>query len=456
MRRAVVNKKYGVSALFWVLLIGLGFIQTVAATLPLTVAGESLPSLAPILDKSMPAVVNISTLKNIRVNDNPLMQDPFFRRFNQPRQRQRQQNNSLGSGVIIDSQLGLVLTNNHVIDKADEILVTLSDKRQFKAKLIGKDPEADVAVIQIPADNLVELPVADSSRLRVGDFVIAIGNQFGLGQTATSGIVSALGRTGLGIEGYEDFIQTDASINPGNSGGALINLKGELIGINTAILAPNGGNVGIGFAIPSNMAMTLKNSLVQYGEVRRGLLGISTQDLTPDLVKAFELAENYGAVISRVQAGSSAERAGLEAGDIIRLVNNLKIKNSHQIRNIIGLLQIGDQVDIAILRNGRLQNIKAIVGKPVSLVIKGRSVHKTLTGVVLSAVQKDRVPGILVNQVDSGSYAWNAGLRPGDIILSVNRYRVQTLPDFKKVAVSSNRLLLNIQRGRDAFFIVLH
>ena len=209
----MVNKKYGVSALFWVLLLGLGFIQTVAATLPLTVSGESIPSLAPILDKSMPAVVNISTLQNIRVNDNPLMQDPFFRRFFQaPRQRQRQQNSSLGSGVIIDSRLGLILTNNHVIDKADEILVTLSDKRQFKAKLIGKDPEADVAVIQIPADNLVELPVADSSRLRVGDFVIAIGNPFGLGQTVTSGIVSALGRTGLGIEGYEDFIQTDASI----------------------------------------------------------------------------------------------------------------------------------------------------------------------------------------------------------------------------------------------------
>ncbi len=452
-----MNKKFGISILFWCLLISLGFVRTVGAALPLAISDESLPSLAPVLDKSMPAVVNISTLKNLRVNDNPLMQDPFFRHFYQaPKQRQRQQNSSLGSGVIIDSGSGLVLTNNHVIDKADEILVTLSDKRQFKAKLIGKDPEADVAVIQIPADDLTELPVADSSKLRVGDFVIAIGNPFGLGQTVTSGIVSALGRTGLGIEGYEDFIQTDASINPGNSGGALINLKGELIGINTAILAPNGGNVGIGFAIPSNMAMTLKNALVQYGEVRRGLLGISTQDLTPDLVKAFELEENYGAVISRVQAGSSAERAGLEAGDIILSVNQLKIKNSHQIRNVIGLLQIGDQVDIAILRNGRLQNIKAVVGKPVSLVTKGQSIHKTLTGVVLSAAQKDRVPGILVNQVDSGSYAWNAGLRPGDIILSINRYRVHTLADFKKVAVTSARLLLNVQRGRDAFFIVLH
>ena len=448
-----VHQKYAVSCFILVFLGCLGVLQPVSAALPLAIGCESLPSLAPILDKSMPAVVNISTLKNIRVNDNPLMQDPFFRHFYQ--QRKRQQNSSLGSGVIIDKRIGLVLTNNHVIDQADEILVTLSDKRQFKAKLIGTDPEADVAVIQIPADNLVELPIADSSQLRVGDFVIAIGNPYGLGQTVTSGIVSALGRTGLGIEGYEDFIQTDASINPGNSGGALINLKGELVGINTAILAPNGGNVGIGFAIPSNMAMTLKNALVQYGEVRRGLLGISTQDLTPDLVKAFGISENYGAVISRVQAGSSAERAGLETGDIIRVVNNLKIESSHQIRNIVGLLQVGDQVDITILRNGRLKKIQATVGKPVSLVIKGRDIHKTLTGVMLSAASKDRVPGVLISQVDSSSYAWQAGLRPGDTILSVNRYRVHTVQDFKKVVGARKRLLLNIQRDRDAFFIVL-
>ncbi len=450
-----VHQKYAVSCFILVFLGCLGVLQPASAAFPVAIAGESLPSLAPILDKSMPAVVNISTLKNIRVNDNPLMQDPFFRHFYQQQRKQKRQNSSLGSGVIIDKRIGLVLTNHHVIDQADEILVTLSDKRQFKAKLIGADPEADVAVIQIPADNLVELPIADSSQLRVGDFVIAIGNPYGLGQTVTSGIVSALGRTGLGIEGYEDFIQTDASINPGNSGGALINLKGELIGINTAILAPNGGNVGIGFAIPSNMAMTLKNALVQYGEVRRGLLGISTQDLTPDLVKAFGISGNYGAVISRVQAGSSAERAGLEAGDIIRVVNSLKIESSHQIRNIVGLLQVGDQVDITILRNGRLKNIQATVGKPASLVIKGGDIHKTLTGVVLSAASKNRVPGVLISQVDSGSYAWQAGLRPGDTILSVNRYRVQTVQDFKKVAGASQRLLLNIQRDRDAFFIVL-
>jgi Do/DeqQ family serine protease len=450
-----VHQKYAVSCFILFFLGCLGILQPASAALPLAISGESLPSLAPILDKSMPAVVNISTLKNIRVNDNPLMQDPFFRHFYQQQRKQKRQNSSLGSGVIIDKRIGLVLTNHHVIDQADEILVTLSDKRQFKAKLIGSDPEADVAVIQIPADNLVELPIADSSQLRVGDFVIAIGNPYGLGQTVTSGIVSALGRTGLGIEGYEDFIQTDASINPGNSGGALINLRGELIGINTAILAPNGGNVGIGFAIPSNMVMTLKNALVQYGEVRRGLLGISTQDLTPDLVKAFGISENYGAVISRVQAGSSAERAGLEAGDIIRVVNSLKVESSHQIRNIVGLLQVGDQVDITILRNGRLKNIQATVGKPASLVIKGRDIHKTLTGVVLSAASKDRVPGVLISQVDSSSYAWQAGLRPGDTILSVNRYRVQTVQDFKKVVGASQRLLLNIQRDRDAFFIVL-
>ncbi len=244
------------------------------------------------------------------------MQDPVFRQFfNIPDQQlRRQQKNSLGSGVIIDSKQGLVLTNNHVIDKADTITVTLNDGRQLAAKLIGTDPEADVAVIQIPADNLTMLPIADSSQLKVGDFVVAIGNPFGLGQTVTSGIVSALGRSGLGIEGYEDFIQTDASINPGNSGGALVNLRGELVGMNTAILAPTGGNVGIGFAIPSNMIMTIKESLVKHGEVRRGLLGVTTQDLTPELVKAFNLKNIQGAAISRIESQLTRRKSRTGAG----------------------------------------------------------------------------------------------------------------------------------------------
>ncbi len=285
------------------------------AALPTSLNNQPLPSIAPMLEVAMPAVVNISTSKNIQVMDNPLLRDPFFRHFfqipeNQQQPQQRQQKNSLGSGVIIDSGNGLILTNNHVIDKADKIMVTLKDGRQLDAKLIGTDPEADVAVIQIPAENLTALPIADSTQLRIGDFVVAIGNPFGLGQTVTSGIVSALGRSGLGIEGYEDFIQTDASINPGNSGGALVNLHGEFVGMNTAILAPTGGNVGIGFAIPANMVMTIKDSLVKHGEVRRGLLGVSTQDLTPELAKAFNLQNQQGAVVSRIEGNSPAARAG--------------------------------------------------------------------------------------------------------------------------------------------------
>ncbi|TAL48000.1 MAG: trypsin-like serine protease, partial [Methylovulum sp.] len=273
-----INKR---RLLFWllpVLPIYLALAPASHAALPLYANGQALPSLAPMLERSMPAVVNISTSTNIQVNDNPLLQDPFFRHFyNLPNQPRMQQKNSLGSGVIIDSGQGLVLTNNHVIDKADKITVTLNDGRQLNAELVGTDPEADVAIIRVPADHLTELPIADSSQLKVGDFVVAIGNPFGLGQTVTSGIISALGRSGLGIEGYEDFIQTDASINPGNSGGALVNLRGEFVGMNTAILAPTGGNVGIGFAIPSNMVLSIKESLVKHGEVRRGLLGITSQ-----------------------------------------------------------------------------------------------------------------------------------------------------------------------------------
>ncbi|MGZ8136704.1 MAG: Do family serine endopeptidase, partial [Methylococcaceae bacterium] len=336
-----------------------------AAGIPSYVEGQALPSLAPMLERSMPAVVNISTTTNIQINQNPLLQDPFFRQFyNLPNQPSQQQKNSLGSGVIIDSRQGLVLTNNHVIDKADKIMVTLTDGRQLNAELIGTDPEADVAIIQIPPNNLTELPIADSNELKVGDFVVAIGNPFGLGQTVTSGIISALGRSGLGIEGYEDFIQTDASINPGNSGGALVNLRGQFIGMNTAILAPNGGNVGIGFAIPANMIMTIKDSLIKHGEVRRGLLGVTTQDLTPELINAFNLESKHGAVISRIESNSPAAKAGLEPGDIIVSANDRPVKDSHDIRNIIGLMQIGDKVKIGYYHGNEKKEVVATIGKP--------------------------------------------------------------------------------------------
>ena len=428
-----------------------------AIGLPSFTESQPLPSLAPMLERSMPAVVNISTSTNIEVAQHPLMQDPFFRHFfNVPNQSRRQQKNSLGSGVIIDSDKGYVLTNNHVIDKADKIVVTLTDGRQLSAEVVGKDPEADVAIIRIPEDNLTELPIADSSKLRVGDFVVAIGNPFGLGQTVTSGIVSALGRSGLGIEGYEDFIQTDASINPGNSGGALVNLKGEFVGMNTAILAPSGGNVGIGFAIPANMVMTIKDSLIKHGEVRRGLLGVTTQDLTPELVKAFNLKEIQGAAISRIENNSPAEKAGLELGDIIVSANGKTIRNSHELRNIIGLLQIGDKVDLEYYRGDEKRDTTATIGKQERAQAVGENIHTRLKGAMLGNTQRDQVEGVVFEKINTSSYAWKVGLRPGDVIVSANQYRVHNLDEFKQAVASGSELLLNVQRGQEAFFVMLN
>lgn len=448
-----------VKQLLLISLLSLNFCITTAAQagLPAYAEGQALPSLAPMLERSMPAVVNISTSTNITVNDNPLMQDPVFRQFfNIPDQQlRRQQRNSLGSGVIIDSKQGLVLTNNHVIDKADTITVTLNDGRQLAAKLIGTDPEADVAIIRIPADNLTMLPIADSSQLKVGDFVVAIGNPFGLGQTVTSGIVSALGRSGLGIEGYEDFIQTDASINPGNSGGALVNLHGELVGMNTAILAPTGGNVGIGFAIPSNMVMTIKESLVKHGEVRRGLLGITTQDLTPELVKAFNLKNIQGAAISRIESNSPAAKAGLEPGDIIVSANGRPIKNSHDIRNIVGMMQIGENVELEYFRGTEKRQVTATIGKQELPQLSGSQLHHGLQGALLSTSLKIQIEGVLIEKIDTTSDAWRAGLRPGDVIVSANRYRVRNIEELKQVVDPNGPLLINIQRGQEGFFVVL-
>ncbi len=445
--------------IFVIFLSFLGFFTpaSLAVGLPSAVGSQPMPSLAPMLERSMPAVVNISTSTVIDVGQHPLMQDPFFRHFfGVPRQSPRQQKNSLGSGVIIDSDQGYVLTNNHVIDKADKIMVTLTDGRHLNAEIVGKDPEADVAIIRVQADNLTELPIADSSQLKVGDFVVAIGNPFGLGQTVTSGIVSALGRSGLGIEGYEDFIQTDASINPGNSGGALVNLRGEFVGMNTAILAPSGGNVGIGFAIPSNMVMTLKESLIKHGEVRRGLLGVTTQDLTPELVKAFDLKDIRGAAISRIENNSPAEKAGLALGDIIVSANGKTVKNSYDIRNIIGLLQIGDSVELEYYRGNEKREATAVIGKQERLQQVGEKIHSRLQGTILSNTQRDQVEGVVIEKINTNSYAWKVGLRPGDVIVSANQYRVHKLDELKQAVEPNGELLINIQRGEEAFFVMLN
>ena len=363
----------------------------------------------------------------------------------------------MGSGVIFDADDGYIVTNSHVIDKAEDIVVTLENGQRFDATVIGKDPGADIAVIQVEADNLTEIPLGDSDDLRQGDFVVAIGNPFGLGQTVTSGIVSALGRSGLGIESYEDFIQTDASINPGNSGGALVNLRGELIGINTAIYG-SGGNIGIGFAIPVNMAKQITSQLLEHGEVRRGRLGFVVQDLTPELAEAFGVARKKGVVVARVEAKSPAQKAGVRVGDIIVTVNGREVENSAQVRNEIGMLRVGAKVQIEVLRNGKTRTLTASVGKQLKQTVSGKSLSDKLAGAKFSEAPEDPSRGTAagIQVVKVGGRAAASGIRKGDIIISVNRKRVKTVSDMK-AAIKKNpkTLLLNIQRERRGLFILI-
>jgi len=444
----------------WLALVfmgGLACSGMASAAWPIGADGQPIPSLAPMLKRTTPAVVNISTRTQIQEAEHPLMRDPFFRHFfDIPNQPRRREGSSLGSGVIVDARRGYVLTNNHVIDKADEIMVTLSDGRKLNAKLVGADPESDIAVVKVDSKDLAELAVADSDKLEVGDFVVAIGNPFGLGQTVTSGIISALGRSGLGIEGYEDFIQTDASINPGNSGGALVNLKGELIGINTAILAPSGGNVGIGFAIPANMAVRIMNTLVAHGEVRRGLLGVSVQDVSHELAQAFGLKETQGAVVTGVQPGSPADQAGLEAGDIVLAINDRKVRSSMDVRNAIGLLQVGEAVRIEVLHKGEAETREAKIAAPRLEVAEGQKLSPKLAGTLLrNAEDGGGESGVLVEKIHTASAAFQAGLRPGDIIVMANRRPVKDVADLEKVARGGGQLLLNIERDGGGFFLLL-
>jgi Do/DeqQ family serine protease len=410
------------------------------AMLPAVVDGQPLPSLAPMLERVTPAVVNISTVSRVRSEDHPLLRDPFFRWFFElPHEDRQRRSQSLGSGVIVDARLGHVLTNHHVIDKAEEIRVTLSDGRELRAELLGADPETDIALLQIPAVDLSALPLADSSELRVGDFVVAIGSPFGLNQTVTSGIVSGLGRSGLGIEGYENFIQTDASINPGNSGGPLVNLRGELVGINTAILAPGGGNVGIGFAIPANMAEAIKRQIVEFGGVQRGIFGITVQDLTPDLAGALALPANTrGAVVSGVEAGSAAAQAGLRPGDLIVELNRRAIVNATSLKTELALLRVGERVALEVLRDGRPLRLDARIADPFEGFVAGRTVAEQFRGALLGEVIDESGlgsnAGIAVGPVVEDSNAWRSGLREGDVVFQVNRIRVRTLEDMRAAA----------------------
>lgn len=446
------------------LLGGLLFLSNAAyAAWPTSVDGQPLPSLAPMLKRATPAVVNISTRTQIQEAEHPLLRDPFFRYFfDIPNQPRRRETSSLGSGVIVDARRGYILTNNHVIDKADEIMVTLSDGRHLSAKLVGADPESDIAVIKVEADNLTELPVADSSQLQVGDFVVAIGNPFGLGQTVTSGIISALGRSGLGIEGYEDFIQTDASINPGNSGGALVDFDGNLIGINTAIIAPSGGNVGIGFAVPINMAKAVVDQLIEYGEVRRGMLGVQITDVTPDIVEALELKVSDGAVVQSVTPGSPAEKAGIQAGDVIVSVNGQPIKGASDLRNTIGLIRAGTEVRLGLLREDQRREVKATIGEnQQNQVASSQGAQgSVLQGATFGPVPSDDpnyggTGGVLVTGVEQGSRAWNSGLRAGDIITAVNRQAVRDPRELQERVADQGTVALNILRDNQSLFLIL-
>jgi serine protease DegQ len=333
------------------------------ATAQLPGVSGGVTTLAPLLEQVTPAVVNIAVVSRSPVADNPLLRDPFFRRFfNIPEQLPQERTQvSAGSGVIVDAARGYVLSNHHVVAHGIEVFVTLKDRRRFKAQLVGSDEATDIALLKIDASNLIEVPFGDSNSLKVGDFVVAIGNPFGLGQTATSGIVSALGRGGLKAAGYEDFIQTDASINPGNSGGALVNLQGELVGINTAILSPGGGNIGIGFAVPSNMAHAVMEQITRFGEVRRGRLGVVVQDVTPDMTESLSLSRAQGALVTQVENGSPADRAGIRSGDVIVAVDGQPVGSATDLRNRLGLVPLGERVDVEFMRRGRPMSVSATV-----------------------------------------------------------------------------------------------
>jgi serine protease Do/serine protease DegQ len=434
------------------------------AALPVSVDGQQLPSLAPMLERVTPAVVNIATRgKSLRRYELPLPNDPFFRRFfDVPSIERVQEVSSLGSGVIVDASHGLILTNYHVIKNSYEINVTLTDGRTLSAEVIGRDVDTDIAVIQVAAENLSQVEMADSSTLRVGDFVVAVGNPFGLGQTVTSGIVSALGRSGLGIESIEDFIQTDASINLGNSGGALVNLRGDLVGINTAIFgAGNQGNIGIGFAIPVNLARDVMHQLIDYGEVRRGRLGAQGQDMTLQLAQAFGIERSNGFIVSQIETGSPADKAGIRVGDVIVSANGKPIRSARDMHNLVGLQRLGQTIELTLFREGA-EVVLPVLIQPIEInLLGGEHIHPKLVGATIGEMRKQHLQGgridyLEVMEVEPGTPADNAGFEVGDVIFSINKQLTRRFDEALAIVESNGSgMIMNIQRGDRELYILL-
>ena len=417
------------------------------AALPDSVDGQPLPSLAPLVKQVAPAVVNIRVSQTVR-SQSPYGDEMFRRFFGIPElDGGSREVASAGSGVIVDADNGYILTNHHVVEGADKIQISLFNEDSLDAEIVGSDAATDIAVIKVDPENLVDLPIGDSDQVQVGDFVIAIGNPFGLGHTVTSGIVSALGRTGISRNGYEDFIQTDASINPGNSGGALVNMRGELIGINSAIVSRTGGNVGIGFAVPSEIAQSIMRQILDFGEVRRGLLGVSIQTIDTESAQALGAEVDSGALVSAIEPGSAAEAAGLQVDDIIVRVNDKKIDDSRELVNAIGLKGSGEIVDIEFVREGRSRKVKATLGQRTITQSSGSDIHPGLQGARFATSTTSATGGVEVTEVESGSAAAQRGMRSGDVIIAVNRQQVQNLQQLQAIADANRILFLMVQRG---------
>jgi len=423
------------------------------AALPNEINNQPISSLAPLVKQVTPAVVNIRVSQTI-TRRSPYDEEMFRRFFGMPNNPGNSREvQSAGSGVIVDAINGHILTNHHVIEGAEKIQISLINGDTLDAEVIGSDPATDIALLKVDSKNLIDIKIGDSDIVQVGDFVIAIGNPFGLSHTVTSGIVSALGRTGISNNGYEDFIQTDASINPGNSGGALVNMKGELVGINSAIISRSGGNVGIGFAVPSEIAQSIMQQILDFGEVRRGLLGVSIQSIDPENASALGVEIDYGALISSIEPGSAAEKAGLQVDDIIIQIDNEKISNSRELANIIGLKGSGEEVEIQLVRNNNKINVKAILGQQQLSRSEGTDIHPGLVGASFASASTMSGGGVEVSTVESGSAAFQRGLRSGDLITAVNRQQVENLQQLQKIAKQSNILFLLIQRDNRMLMI---